>query len=316
MSRATGHSNDGVVRFAFVVRDWYAICPTQISAQQLGKPANAWAMKPPRAQTTTLQTLSARPFSALRIADERAFRRLPLYPKLRNRLVADNYQVRVLPKTTTARWDQAVLLNLTFWGANTLGSEPIGDVLETASVPADVVCHMAWHHVARAALPASEQRTPSAAALFLGESIASAFDVYLVGELLKRGQPSQFLDTQVARMAETAQSAGSTKREFQALLQMLTQAPRMAFADLRELLFDTTLALYAATEIDAAYGVLQLASEHPLGALLPRFELSNWVLYARAYARRVTGKRARAVDAVLRDVECPLTYLEDTWLTA
>src|SRR4029079_9066859 len=129
----------------------------------------------------------------------------------------------------------ALLLNLTFWGA-----DAGGDILESDALPADVVAHAAWHHLTAKALGAT-----SADALFLGEAIASAFDVYLVGRLLGHAPRSTFLATQVPAMAESAMAGGLEEDAFEALLGDLAASPERAFAELRELLFDASRALFA-----------------------------------------------------------------------
>ncbi len=120
-----------------------------------------------------------RSVDALTIEDERSFRHVAIYGDLKEILVRAKYPFRILPEALAGRADRALLLNLTFWGA-----DAGGDVLESDTLPADVVAHAAWHHLAAKALPAQAAAAPSVDALFLGEAIASAFDVYLVGRLL------------------------------------------------------------------------------------------------------------------------------------
>src|SRR5260370_42368277 len=99
------------------------------------------------------------------------------------------YLFRIHPEGPE-RWDRAHLLNLTFW--NAAG----GDVLEGRRIAADVVTHAAWHHLAALALGPERGARPSMEALFLGESIASAFDISLVGRRLAQAPRSSFLETQ------------------------------------------------------------------------------------------------------------------------
>jgi hypothetical protein len=48
---------------------------------------------------------------------------------------------------------------------------------------------------------------------------------------------------------------------------------------------------------------------------LHRYELSNWVLYARAYGRfDGVGSRAQAADAALRREKVPLDWLAANWI--
>src|SRR4051812_17740541 len=147
-----------------------------------------------------------RTVDALVIEDERSFRHVELYADLKEVLRKDAYSFRILPENGSS-WDRALFLNLTFWGA----SEG-GDVLVDETVPADVVAHVAWHRLAAKALATPSGERPSVEALFLGEAIASAFDLYLVGRLLGFAPQSSFLETQVASMAEAAESAGLEQR--------------------------------------------------------------------------------------------------------
>src|SRR5580704_13444691 len=123
----------------------------------------------------TAPAFRERTLGQLAIEDERSFRHVALYADLKEILLRDRYVFRALPEPQEGRWDRALLLNLTFWGGAG------GDVLESESISADVVMHAAWHHLAAAALGVRGGVPPSAQALFLGESIASAFDIYLVG---------------------------------------------------------------------------------------------------------------------------------------
>jgi hypothetical protein len=217
----------------------------------------------------------------------------------------DGYRFRV-PEGTEASWDRVLFLNLTFWDPSEQG-----DVLPAASIPADVVTHVAWHHLSRRAFP-----KPSADALFFGEAIASAFDLYLVGRLLGHAPESQFLETQVPAMAEVASSAGLSEDEFETLLQSIAADPERAFEDLRELLFDAGSALTSARGVNEAAAVLARYDAHRFGPLLHHYEMSNWVLYARAYASDALSPDAgvRALDAALRTSDNALDRLEREWL--
>lgn len=283
--------------------------------------------------------LVTRTVDELSIQDERAFRHVPLYAALKDLLRRDGYRFQVLPRSS-ARWSHALLLNLTYWGGG-------GDVIESERVPADVIAHAAWHHLAarivrehehersrprprlrprkrglREASSSAPSAAPTAEALFFGESIASAFDAYLVGRLLSSAPRCAFLATQVPAMAEVARDAGLSARRFEALLAAMARDPEASFESLRELLFDTSLALVAAPDASAAHAVLVHAEAHAFGALLHRYELSNWVLYARAYADRdasnaLAGARAvRTFDEALRRAESPLSWLSSVLLGA
>ena len=260
-------------------------------------------MSAPAFQSLTLDDLT--------IEDEASFRHVALYDDLKQVLRRASYRFRVLPPAYAGRWDRALLLNLTFWGASAGG-----DVLEGASLPADVVAHVAWHHLAVRALGGAGE-PPTAEGLFLGESIASAFDVYLVGRLLGHAPRSTFLETQVPAMADAAEAAGVSEDGFDALLQGVARDPERAFEDLRQLLFDVSTALLASRDADEALATLARFDAHRFAPLLHRHELSNWVLYARAHAPGALGSdpRARAIDTALREDAVALDGLLSRWVT-
>src|SRR5438132_294788 len=89
-----------------------------------------------------------------------------------------------------------------------------------ATTFASVAAHAAWHHLAAKAVGASPP-----AAMFLGESIASAFDLYLVGRLMGHASDSEFLATQVPAMSDAAAGAGVDEDAFEALLHGVTEDP-------------------------------------------------------------------------------------------
>jgi hypothetical protein len=245
--------------------------------------------------------LSKKTLADLVIDDEISFRHVGLYAELKSALKKAGYAFRVL---TNDRWDRALFLNLTFWGGE-------GDVLPSARLPADVVAHAAWHSLAARELGP----TMSATAMFLGEAIASAFDLYLVGRLLGHAPRSQFLETQVPALAEAAEAAGLEDAAFEAMLGAIAADPERAFEDLRQLLFDATTALYACTDVDRAEAELARFDAHRFGALLHHYELSNWVLYARAHARDVSDDgRAAALDRDLRAARDAIDLLQRRWL--
>ena len=246
----------------------------------------------------------------LSIGDESAFRHVALYADLKEVLRRAAYPFRVLPGASSGRADRALLLNLSFWAA-----DAGGDVLALGSTEADVVAHAAWHYLAARALAPAAGRSLSVDALFLGEAIASAFDVYLVGRLLGHAPRSTFLETQVPAMAETAHAAGLSEVAFARLLADVARDPERAFADLRELLSDATTALFACRSGEQAHAALSALDGHRFSALLHRYELSNWVLYARAYGgRKGPDLRAQAVDRALRKTRAPLDWLAAHWI--
>lgn len=258
------------------------------------------------APRTTLRSVT---FDALTIRDERALRHVGLYDALKQLLLRDGVRVRVPAEDAEpASWDRVVFLNLTFWSA-----AEGGDVLVDDSIDADVVAHIAWHHAAQRAVPAG-----SVDAHFFAEAIASAFDLYLVGRTLGRKPKSGFLSTQVPAMVEVAAAAGLDAEAFGALLAEVAAEPERAFEDLRALLFDVTSALVRCADVDAAVAAFAAFDGHRFAPLLHHYELSNWVLYARALgpAALTPDPVARALDAELRAAPVSLDLLEQRWLAA
>jgi hypothetical protein len=276
--------------------------------------------KTTKAEKTRAPSFRTLGIDDLRVEDARAFAAVPLHAELTAVLRRARYRFRVLPqaKRGVPRGDHALLLNLTYWNA-----DAGGDVLASTTIPADVVAHVAWHHLAHVALarPSKKGETRSAAkpfadALFLGESIASAYDLFMVGALLRgsSARRSSFLESQVPRIAEVAQAAGVPARAFERMLGEVAAAPERAFGQLRTLLFDTTSALFHASSAGEAVAILAAAEARPFGALLHHYELSNWVLYARAYGDARPDKAARAVDLALRDADDPIAWLASEWV--
>lgn len=268
--------------------------------------------------------LQERALDELEIEDEASFAHVGLYADLKDVALRTKCRFRVLPAGAAQRWDRALFLNLTFWSPNA------GHILVDDTIPADVVTHVAWHHLAAIALAdtsdgASEGASDGASdgALYspdlaLGESIASAFDVYLVGRLLGHSPESTFLASQVPAMAESASQAGLSDDAFEALLGGIADDPERAFEDLRQLLFDATTALTECTTADDASATLERFDAHRFAALLHHYELSNWVLFARAYAAKGTppGDRARRIDAELRKAPVSLDWLAKNWIAS
>jgi hypothetical protein len=256
------------------------------------------------------QPFERRTIDELTIADEPAFRHVALYADLKEVLRRAAYPFRILPQASSGRADRALLLNLSFWAADSGG-----DVLIDEHIDPDVVTHAAWHHLAARALAPEAGSRMSVDALFLGEAIASAFDVYLVGRLLGHAPRSAFLETQVPAMAETASAAGLSEASFAKLLAELSRRPERAFADLRELLCDATAGLFACADGEQAHAALIALDGHRFHALLHRYELSNWLLYAHVYGSGPRpDMRARAVDRALRKAKAPLEWLALHWI--
>ncbi len=243
----------------------------------------------------------------LELEDEVSFRGVGLYRDLKSRLIRDAYKVRVLP-AQAPRWDHALLLNLAFWEAR--GG---GDILVDTVLAADVVCHIGWHHLAGAALADGEQPL-AAEALLLGEAIASAFDLYLIGRLLGHAPDSTFLETQVAAMADVAESAGVDADAFADLMEQVRADPEGCFDELRCLLYDVLLGLLQATTADQALQVLLRCDGQRFACLLHHFELANWLQHARAAPHNASADKAIALDALLRQQKVPLDWLAAQWL--
>ena len=242
------------------------------------------------------------PLSELHVHDAGSYRHIALYDRLRQRLVDHDQRFLVPPEGSPhARWDRVLFLNLSYWSAE-------AELLEAPEIEADVICHVAWHHAARLALPASVD------ALFLGEAVASAFDLYLVGRLLKNVPNADFLESQLPRMAEAAEAAGMESDDFTALMEEVAEAPERAFEDLRALLFDAASGLLAADGMEEAAAVLEGLEDRRFIALLHHFELSNWVLFARASGLPAEDPAVGEADLALRAAVDPIAWLEERWL--
>ncbi len=120
-----------------------------------------------------LRTLSLRELS---LDDHDSLQHIEVYRDLRQVMLDDAQTFRAPPKGQSLSWSRALFLNLTWWSA----AAP-SDVLCEDRLPADALAHAAWHHLARVAFADGPL---SADAMFLGEAIASAFDLYLVGRTL------------------------------------------------------------------------------------------------------------------------------------
>src|SRR5205085_2398480 len=64
----------------------------------------------------------------------------------------------------------------------------------------------------------------------------------------------------------------------------VVREPERAFEDLRALLFDVSMALLACRDASEAQVALERWGDHRFEPLLHHYQLSNWILYARAYA--------------------------------
>ena len=251
----------------------------------------------------------------LTIDDDAALSGIEVYKRLKRAVQSSRlrFQVPDDASAATISWDRALFLNLTFWDA-TEGA----DVLCDEHIPADVVAHVAWHHVVGRELTRMAGPTPmGAVALFFAESIASAFDLYLVGRLLSVAPDSDFIATQVPIIAEAAELAGLPAAGFAALMEEVSRQPEKSFEDLRALLLDVTTALFPCRDAREALAVLERFAGHRFEPLLHHFQLSNWILYARAYGvtSPARDQAVRQVDTILRESPDGLAWLAQHWLT-
>jgi hypothetical protein len=152
--------------------------------------------------------------------------------------------------------------------------------------------------------------------MLFGECIASAFDLHVLGQLWDAAPDAEFVTTQVPIMSEAAQDAGMTDDDFAALMTDVAADPARAFEDLRALLFDASTALFACADAGAAQSALERFDGHRLGPLLHHYQLSNWILYARAYAKAdpAGDEIVRRLDAELRAAPVSLDWLAANWL--
>ncbi len=253
----------------------------------------------------------------LTIDDEASFRHVALYARLKQALRESRHRFRTAPPGERASWDRALFLNLTFWS-----SADESSVLCDEHIAPDVIAHTAWHAIVGKRLAdMSPAGPPSAAALLFSEAIASAFDLYLVGRLIMNAPDCDFITSQVPIMAEAAEQAGLSETGFASLMREVSDNPERAFEDMRALLVDAGRALGTCVDADQAQSVLETFVGHRFEPLLHHFQLSNWILYSRAYARTSTADARNSEKAILRldrDLRaCPvsLDWLATNWLT-
>lgn len=255
------------------------------------------------------------PFRRLRLGQlavrgESDFRELDLYAPLRRLVEEGGARFRVAAGNGgRTPWNRALFLNLTFWSA-----EDESDVLPDESIDADVVAHVAWHRAAHRAFAGNR----SADALLLGEAVASAFDLVLVGHCLAFAPRAPYLEAKVAALAEVAEDAGLPPAAFERLLRAVAAEPERAFEDLRSLLFRATTSLLRCRTADQGDAALRKLEPHRFAPLLHHFELSSWVLHVRSRAgdRTSPDPAVRAVDRALRRSASPLGWLRRHWLAA
>lgn len=251
--------------------------------------------------------LIRRALDDITIEDASTLRHVGVYAALVLRLRRDGICFAIPDADELATQDATRLLNLAFWHPG-----GVAEILPEPVLTADQLAHNAWHHVADRALGAASR---SVAGLLLAESVASAFDVYLVGRLLGHVPDAPFLESQVPAMAEAAAEAGLADAAFEALLGRMSDAPEEAFEQLRSLLYDVAMGLAKSRDADEAAEVLVAHAGRPLAALLHHYELPTWVLFARAHADldAPTGP-AEEADAALRAAADSMRWLEEHWV--
>jgi len=251
-------------------------------------------------------TLERCSLAELAIEDEASFRHVGSYADLK-RVVTNMGSCFLAPHEGSIAWDRALLLNLIAW-------EPgLADVLASRDLPADVIPHVGFHQLTDRFVK------PSVEAHLLGESIASAYDIYLVGRLLGHSADAAFLESQVPRMAEVAAAAGLDDAAFERLLEDIAGAPEAAFRDLRELLFDASVALLPTMPPEEAAAVLSRFDSRRMAPLLHHFELTTWVLRGRIEQAKPDpswdgGEHAKQIDLELRKETDPLAWIDRHWL--
>ena len=173
-----------------------------------------------------------------------------------------------------------------------------------------------FHPAAAFGSSVDSRRAPSAEALLLAEAIASAADLYFVGRVLPNVPDAEFVASQVPAMGDAARNAGLADDAFEALIEEVVAAPERAFEDLRALLFDVATALVPCRGVSQADAVLARFAGHRFEPILHHFELSNWVLYARAHGARPgePDEAVRAIDRALRGAADPIAWLATSWV--
>jgi hypothetical protein len=263
----------------------------------------------------------------LTIDDEGSLASVALYQRLKGELRRSGHRFLVPADGARITWDRVLFLNLTYWSGDPDaqsaedGAGAGADVLGDDHIAADEVGHVAWHHVVGRELRrlVVDPSAPiSSEALFFAESIASAFDLYLIGRLLSAAPDSDFITTQVPLIAERAQDAGLSESGFALLLEDVAREPERAFEDMRELLLDVANTLLPCRGPAEAQRALARFAGHRFEPLLHHFELSNWILYARAYGARDAAPDAivMRLDVTLRTAPTALGWLAEHWIDA
>jgi hypothetical protein len=241
-------------------------------------------------------------FSKVTLVDEDSFSHVGLYADLKEVARTSDLAFYVPSPRGAPAAQRTLLLNLLFWEPGT------SDVLADDMMPADVLMHVVWHHLGAQFLPRGGLCD------LLVESIASAFDLYLVGRLLGMRPDSDFLSSQVPRMAEAAEDAGVSEEDFERLLARTAEEPELAFEQTRQLLFDASRALVSVSSPREADELLQSFERRPFGPLLHHYEWATWVLRTRLDGPSPNDEKAIELDRELRELPRSLDWLEKHWV--
>lgn len=245
----------------------------------------------------------------LEIVDDELLQAVPHYDVLKAVVAASGVAFRVMPEEASARSDQALLLNVVFWDASL-----VDDVIERPAVGAYSLPHIAWHYLASRELRRAGSAALSVDAQILGEAIASAFDLFTLGHLLRAAPTHALTKALVDGVQGPALAAGRSLDVLRGLLAGVRDEPEAAFADLRELLFVATRALYDAETSSDAFEVLQQVDEHPLGCVFFRHRVADWLLQIRASKGAAEDPETQAFAAALGEQPAPIAWLLERWL--
>jgi hypothetical protein len=245
----------------------------------------------------------------LDVHEQPALRKVPYYEELKEVLRQGRVPFRLFPEASRARADHALLLNVVFWDAGA-----VDDIIERPLVGAYSIPHIAWHYLTARALAPAPGRL-SAGGWVLGESIASAFDLFLLGHLLREDPGAPTARVIVDRLHAAVLRAGGSDDQMRSLAGGARDDPEAAFADLRELLFVGTQALLECERSDDAFAVLRQIDAQPLGCLFHAYRVADWVLQVKASGAKRDDEAVDRLDAELRAQRAPVAWLIDRWLT-
>ena len=199
---------------------WNALFPSWEDGETIGATVQSPADIRGRCYSNDL------PLAELTICDEADYAEVTLFGRLKQVLVDAGACYRIaVPDGPLAHWAPVALLNLTYWSP-----EEQDDILAEPELTGDVVAHRAWHHLAHRALKTASRTVEG---LLLGEAVASAFDIYLVGKLLSSAPDAAMLQSQLPLMAEVAEQAGLDEHAVQGVFERMADAPEESFEAMR-----------------------------------------------------------------------------------